>query len=144
MLLEESRFPEAEKLTRETMELRSRAFGPKDRDTLESATQLALILDDEGRFPEAEKLNRETMDIASRAYGPQDDSAGRARQHLAIDFAYEGKYPDAEKLFREIYEADRKRLGDEDPIVVGESPPRAKWLRVSFTLLVRCALERSS
>ncbi len=25
-----------------------------------------------------------------------------------------------------------------------ESPPRAKWLRVSFTLLVRCALERSS
>ena len=61
------------------------------------------------------------MDIASRAYGPQDDSAGRARQHLAIDFAYnEGKYPDAEKLFREIYESDRKRLGDEDRIVVGE------------------------
>jgi Tetratricopeptide repeat len=67
VLANEGRYPEAEKLQRETLEIRRRVLGPEHPDTLASMNLLAGILLYEGHEVEAEKLERETLAIRRQA-----------------------------------------------------------------------------
>jgi hypothetical protein len=57
---DEGRYAEAEKLDRETLDIRRRVLGPEHPVTLTSMNNLAIVLADEGRYAEAEKLDRHT------------------------------------------------------------------------------------
>jgi Tetratricopeptide repeat len=60
------RYPEAEKLDRETLDIRRRVLGPEHPDTLASISNLAADLRNEHHHPEAQKLFRETFDSRRR------------------------------------------------------------------------------
>ena len=69
-LKEVGHYAEAEKLQRETLDVRRRVLEPEHPETLDSMSRLASILYDEARYAEAEKLGREALDIQRRVLGP--------------------------------------------------------------------------
>ncbi len=71
--------------------------GPEARGTVQSMSQVGLILNDEGRYPEAEEMHREALAIASRKFGTNDPITVTAASNLAMDLAYEGKFAQAEE-----------------------------------------------
>jgi hypothetical protein len=62
VLDEEGRYAEAEKLDRETLDIRRRVLGPEHPDTATSTYNLACILAREGNRGEALSLLREAVD----------------------------------------------------------------------------------
>jgi len=56
------RYPEPEKMERQTIELQRHFLGPQHPDTLNSVGDLAAALFSEDRYPEAEKLQRDALD----------------------------------------------------------------------------------
>src|SRR5215472_2871232 len=70
VLADIGRYPEAEKLHREVLDIRRRVI-PEHPDTLKSMTNLAIVLSREGRYAEAEKLERDALAIQRRVLGPE-------------------------------------------------------------------------
>jgi hypothetical protein len=71
VLEREGYYAEAERLHRQTLDIRRRVLGPEHPDTLASVHNLAIVLYDEGRYTEAERLDRETLDIRRGVLGPE-------------------------------------------------------------------------
>jgi hypothetical protein len=71
VLAREGYYAEAERLHRQTLDIRRRVLGPEHPDTLASVHNLAIVLYDEGRYTEAERLDRETLDIRRGVLGPE-------------------------------------------------------------------------
>jgi len=67
---DQGRHSEAERLWRETLDLRIAALGKEHPDTLLSMTYLAGVLDTECRYEEAEQLYRKALAIQRRVVGP--------------------------------------------------------------------------
>jgi tetratricopeptide (TPR) repeat protein len=82
VLDQESRYAEAEKCARQTLDTRRRVLGAAHRDTLSSMSELARILNDQGRYREAEKLNREALDAAMRVLAGCGKRAFRCPERL--------------------------------------------------------------
>ena len=68
----ESRYSDAEKLERETLEIQKRVLGPEHPETLMTMYNLTCALNKTGSFVEAEALGRKTLDVRSRVLGPED------------------------------------------------------------------------
>ena len=58
VLRDQGKFPEAEALQREALELRRKLYGNEHAEVAESMNNLALVLRSESRLAEAEKLHR--------------------------------------------------------------------------------------
>ena len=116
------RYPEAEKLLLETLEL-IRKHGvessPGGQYGLQrwSATEiLAGVYVDEGRYPEAEKLFQENLEPLRRLDAPSDGEATRgAALSLATLYYRSGRIAEAEALARPTLDEDRKVLGPDHP-----------------------------
>ena len=61
LLINEGHLSEAEKMSRETLAIRSHSLGPDHPTTLTSKINLSIVLLKEGRLGEAEKLQREAL-----------------------------------------------------------------------------------
>ena len=68
--MNESRYAEAEKLFRGTLDIQRRVLGPGHPEMLRSMPMLAFTLIQEGRYADAEKLLREVLDIDRRILAP--------------------------------------------------------------------------
>jgi tetratricopeptide (TPR) repeat protein len=109
ILIAETRYPEAENLNRETLEINRRVYGRENTESLECAIGLAETLIDEGRYAEAESVIHETLDIGRRVLGPQNPLMLTALEDEALDLSHRGRYDDAKDLYREAMKtADRK------------------------------------
>jgi serine/threonine protein kinase/TolA-binding protein len=108
-------FPQAEPLLRQALETRQRVLGPRNRQTLETASFLVVQLDQEGRFPEAEKLARETLDTSLKSLGPADQVTLNTERRLGLVLQHEGRFGEAESLHRKVLAAEEgKSNADED------------------------------
>jgi non-specific serine/threonine protein kinase/serine/threonine-protein kinase len=129
ILHSDGRYPEAEKVHRETLEIRRRVLGPEHLDTLMSMNNLAIVLDDEGRFAEAEKLERETLDTYRRIWGAADAKTASSMNNLGNILQHQGRYTEAEKLQREALDIKRRVLGPEHPETLSSMNNLATILR---------------
>jgi len=103
----------AETLLQSSSDIRKRALGSDNPETLRSMSDLAVVLEDEGRFADAEKLAREILDIDNRVLGPKSAQTLREKMTLADVLEDEGHYPEAEKLNREVLDVARRTVGPE-------------------------------
>lgn len=111
----EGRYPDAEKLQRETLAAQQRVLGNDDAMTDQSIAQLADTLEEEGRYPEAEQLDRELLEI-DRRFHPQDSrSLMLATRNLGWTLSLEGHYGEAEKLLRQALDLYQRNLGADHP-----------------------------
>jgi eukaryotic-like serine/threonine-protein kinase len=102
--------PQAESLGRRAVDIRTRALGPDNPDTLESKMKLGwelLVLD---RVAEAEKIEREAYDTARRTLPESNPLRARTASDLAGILANQSHFREAEKLAREGFELDRRNL----------------------------------
>ena len=108
-------YPQAQSLYTDAIEIRKRALGSENPDTLRSMHGLCRPLWQQGKYAEAEKLQRETLDIQRRVLGPEHPDTLASKGELAIILYNEARYPEAEKLGQEAVAAERRVLGNEDP-----------------------------
>jgi len=95
-------FKEAESLYRRSLEIRTRLFGPNNRDTIISMVNLVETLLDETQFPEAEKLVRQAYENARAHLGPSDPLTIRAGSTLGLALNNQGRYAEAEVILRQV------------------------------------------
>jgi serine/threonine-protein kinase len=99
----------------EAVALRRRERGPDDRQTLESALALALVLAERGELGPAERMLSEVRDALAATAGPTDAATLRAAGELAGVLRKMRRYTEAEQLFQDTLEASRRVLGPEHP-----------------------------
>jgi serine/threonine protein kinase len=101
-------FPRAQVLFERSAEIRRRALGPENLDTLRSIDNLAWMLTQQGHLREAEKLQRETVATRRRVFGEQNMDTLRSMSNLAWTVDREGNYAEAEKLGRAVLDGQRR------------------------------------
>ena len=107
-------YSKSETLYRRAWEIRRATLGPKNRDTLESMSQVAFVLDEDSHYPEAEKLSSEALELRRSAFGPKDRDTLFSEGQLALIYNEEGRFPEAEKLSRETLEVATREFGAQD------------------------------
>ena len=107
-------FPRAQLLFQHSADIRRRALGPQDAETLRSMDDLAWILNQEGHAAEAEKLQREIFDTRRRIFGPQNLDTLKSMSNLAWTLDREGDYAEAEKLERDVLDVRRRVVKTDD------------------------------
>jgi len=108
-------YSRAQSLYESALEIQRRVLGPRNPDTLKSATALAATLGNEGRLADSEKLFRETLEIQRHVLGPEHRSTLFSMFSLGNPLEKEGHLAEAEKVERETLEIQRRVLGSEDP-----------------------------
>ncbi len=90
----------AEQVHRQTLDLRIKALGLEDSDTLMSSACLAEALSHQGRYTEAEKLHRETLKIRQKVLGVEHPDVMDSMQYVAQALVGAGAYSEAEQIHR--------------------------------------------
>lgn len=106
----------AEPLLRRALEIRQRILGPRNPDTLQSESDLAVVMLAESHYPEAEKLFRETMETRRQVLGPDHHDTVDSMVQLARILGFESRYDEAEKLNREALEVARRKFEPQDKL----------------------------
>jgi eukaryotic-like serine/threonine-protein kinase len=99
----------AEPLLRRALEIRQRILGPRNPDTLQSESDLAVVVLAESHFEQAEKLCRETMETRRQVLGPEHHDTVDSMVQLARILGFESRYVEAEKLNRDALEVARRK-----------------------------------
>ena len=76
----EGKYADAEKLNRQTLDIRSRVLGAQHPETLLSTYNLAGSIHDEGRLAEAEKLYRDVSVAQQKILGSDNVDTLRSRR----------------------------------------------------------------
>ena len=111
------KFPESEKLARESVELYRKSVGEKDTLYAGSVSTLSVTLEKEGRLEEAEAAQREALAIRKEAWGADHPNVLVSMSNLAKLLKMQRKYAEAESLYRETIVAERRVLGTDHPIL---------------------------
>lgn len=98
VLDDESQFSESEALSRQTVEMEQRVFGPGHPETLRSMHNLALTLDEEHDFSDSETLYRQILALKRQIPGSE---LAPTLEGLGLALSHEPRYLEAEPLFRE-------------------------------------------
>jgi serine/threonine protein kinase/tetratricopeptide (TPR) repeat protein len=117
-LMDESRYPEAERLLKQTLAMRTRVLGPDHADTLASQNNLAVLYMDQGRFAETERLLRDTLPAHRRVLGSDDDTTVKIEANLASCYFRMGRNTDAEPYAREALATWRRTHGADHPLTL--------------------------
>ncbi len=116
---EQGRLDEAERLQRETLEIRRRVLGDQHPDTFSSLTNLAQVLDQLGHPDESEPLMRQVLAGRRRVVGSDHPHTVWALLDLGILLSRQGRHAEAEPLLAEALETYRRTLGDDHPDTLG-------------------------
>lgn len=113
VLSRQGHFGDEENVLRKVVEVRTRKFGPQQRETLESRATLASAKSAQAKYAAAEAEFRELTKLDEKLLGPEDPNTLWCRESLAQTLMNQGKYGEAESEFREIVKLNDKVLGPE-------------------------------
>jgi len=122
-------YSRAHDLAQRALDIRQRALGPNDPKTLESMTQMGLVLYREGRDRDAEKQLRTAIDLEKRRLGAEDALTMDSEDFLANVLEREGRYEEAETLVREVLPVRSRKFGPEAPQTLRSMNNLASTLR---------------
>ncbi len=108
----------AQTLAQRSLDARLGLHGSNDPKTLESMTQLGLILHLQGHDTDAEPLDRRALADERRVLGSDDPLTLETADDLALVLNTLGRYPEAEKLAREVVGSSTRRLGAESALTL--------------------------
>ena len=109
------KYIEAEKMYRQTLELKKEVLGDDHPDTLGSMNNLALVFRQQGKYAEAEMLQQQTLELTREVLGDNHRSTLDSMNNLALVFRQQGKYAEAETLQQQTLELMKEVLGDDHP-----------------------------
>jgi tetratricopeptide (TPR) repeat protein len=115
LTFDQGQYPEAEKMLRNVIEVRTHVLGSEHPDTLRSRNSLAHALWKGGKYSEAETDFRELIKREEKTLGPEHPDTLFSRHGLAITLDLRGKYAEAEAQFRALIKTEERVLGPEHP-----------------------------
>ncbi|KAK1973898.1 acyl transferase/acyl hydrolase/lysophospholipase, partial [Colletotrichum cereale] len=98
------KYREAEKMHRQTLELKEKVLGSENPSTLDSMNNLALVLRSQGKYHEAEQMHRQTLALREKVLEPESPSTLSSMNNLALVLESQGKYDEAEQMHRRTLE----------------------------------------
>jgi serine/threonine protein kinase/tetratricopeptide (TPR) repeat protein len=113
--LAQGRYPDAERLYRESLEIFERLLQPNDPRIGSSLNNLAETRRALGQADEAAALYERAIAIQSAALGADAEPVAQAVNNLAIVRVDQGRLADAEALFRRALDSRRRTLGPRHP-----------------------------
>jgi len=111
-------YRQAQELAQVAVDLRRRADGSENPETLESISLLGWILIRERHDADAEKLERQALAGEKKALGAEDTRTLRTQDYLAVALLHQGHMDQADSLEREVVEVATRRLGPENPLTL--------------------------
>ena len=121
-------YSRAEIYGRKAYEFTNAHFGPEDRRTLGSRTNLANALHAQGKYSEAEKEHRVVLALMERVFGMEHLSTLSSQNNLANALNAQGKHAEAEKEHRAVLAVRERVLGEEHPKTL------SSWNNLASTL----------
>jgi hypothetical protein len=109
-LRDQGEYREAEALARKVWEIRKQTLGENHRDTLESARDVSLFLEDD---EESEALCRQVMERREIHLGRSDGDTLESYKDLLQHYIKKENGKETEKLYWEILALQRLQLGDD-------------------------------
>jgi len=106
---------EAEPLLEQALDLRRRALGDGEPDTLSSINTLAVLYWNLGRYEEAEPLFLEALEGRRRRLGDDDPETLASMNDLAGLYWHQNRFEEAEPLLLGTLEMRQRVLGDDHP-----------------------------
>jgi serine/threonine protein kinase/Tfp pilus assembly protein PilF len=113
--LAQARYPEAERLFTEALEIRQQVLGENDPGVGSSLNNLAETLRLTGRFDEAVPLYERGIAIQTAHLGPDAENVNQAVTNLAITRVNQGDLAQARTLFERALASRRRTLGPKHP-----------------------------
>jgi tetratricopeptide (TPR) repeat protein len=115
VLMEQGSYREAEEVLRAATQVRERALGAENPDTLRSRTRMAYAQYRQGKFKEAIDGFRSLIALEEKLFGPTHADTLLARNGLAIALDNSGRPAEAEAEHRRILAIREKVVGPEHP-----------------------------
>ena len=115
LTFDQGQYPEAEKILRKVIEVRTHVLGSEHPDTLRSRNSLAYALWKGGKYTEAEADFRELIKREEKVLGPEHPDTLFSRHGLAITLDLEGKYAEAEAQFSGLIKTEERVMGAVHP-----------------------------
>ena len=115
LTFDQGQYPEAEKMLRKVIEVRTHVLGSEHPDTLRSRNSLAYALWKGGKYTEAETDFRELIKREEKVLGPEHPDTLFSRHGLAITLDLEGKYAEAEAQFSGLIKTEERVMEAEHP-----------------------------
>ncbi|MGC8645901.1 MAG: tetratricopeptide repeat protein, partial [Thermoplasmata archaeon] len=100
----QGKYPEAETLYKEALEIRIRSLGSNHPDVANTKNNLALLYYNQGRYSEAETLYKEALEILIKSFGEIHPDFANTMKNLAALYVKQGRYSEAETLYKEALE----------------------------------------
>lgn len=104
----------AEPLLRKAFNTRINSLGAEHRDTLKTAKELALTLDDAGKWNQAEKILRDSTDHAEKQFGKNSPLALELRAALGLSLQVHGKSDEALSILTDVVDSRLAISGEEN------------------------------
>jgi tetratricopeptide (TPR) repeat protein len=111
----QGRYPEAEPLYLEALDLRKQLLGDNHPDVATSLNNLGQLYYSQGRYPEAEPLLLEALDLIKRLLGDDHPDVATSLNNLAGLYYSQGRYPEAEPLYLQALAIAEQALGENHP-----------------------------
>ncbi|KAF2156394.1 TPR-like protein [Myriangium duriaei CBS 260.36] len=121
LLMQHSRFDEAETHCREALALRTKLFGPEDSLVVQSWEKLGNLLQFAGKYDKAEQVWREAIMLRTKLFGAENPDTIRARNELAEVLWSQGRNDETELILRDVFSLRLKVLGAEHPDTVSSA-----------------------
>jgi len=99
----------------EALEIRRRELGDDHPDTLESLSNMGVLLNAQGKLAEAEPFYREALDGSRRVLGNDHPDTLASIGNMGTLLKDQGKLAEAEPFYREALESRRRVRGDDHP-----------------------------
>lgn len=96
------------------VDLRTRALGPADADTLAVMDELATAYSFQSKYAQSEPLLRTAFDAATRALGKEDETTLAIMNDLALLISAKGDYAGSARMLSEVLTIQHRLKGDED------------------------------
>jgi len=109
----QGRYDEAEKLFRQSLEIKRRVLGTQHKSVAITLNNLADLYSDQGRYDQSEKLYRQALAIKRKIYPADHPSLATGFSNLASVLSDQGRYAEAEPLYRHALDIRLKKFGME-------------------------------
>ncbi|MFL6262201.1 MAG: tetratricopeptide repeat protein [Thermoanaerobaculia bacterium] len=100
-------------LLQQSLELRTRLFGPEHPQVAESLEALGTLTAARGDYDGGEALHRQALKMRRKLLGPGDPAVAESMNSLATDLFSKARYDEAEPLFRGALAINRRHFGND-------------------------------
>ncbi|OHE97277.1 hypothetical protein CORC01_07332 [Colletotrichum orchidophilum] len=111
-------YSEAGEVFEQAVELRIKASGIENRDTLRNMFGMAEALNHQGKHRQAEIQHRKVLELRKTVLGPKDPEVGRSMNYLAQAMYGDGRYAQAEQVHRDAHALQNEVLHSEHPNIL--------------------------